>query len=111
MLSQLLGLVNKSFTRNYQIYFNRNDKSVRHKNTKLSNSEIFARLSISFRAEEAQIEDQTAMAPPQNPDDPVVVIMPLVIMMAGKTMVVTMIGTVTVALTVMMFASFMLWCS
>ena len=76
----MLGLVNKSFTRNYQIYFNRNDKSVRHKNTKLSNSQILARLSISFRAEEAQREHQTAMAPPNNQEDPVVVIMPLVVM-------------------------------
>ena len=41
------------------------------------------------------------MAPPQNQEDPVVIVMPLVMGMAGKTMVVKMIDTVTIASTAM----------
>ena len=97
---QWLCLVNKSYNEKYKIHFDRNEKQARHENTKLTNSQITTRLCISLRAEAAQREHYTAMAPPQNQEDPVVIVMPLVILMAGKTMV-------TVTLTVMTVVSLM----
>ena len=43
-----------------------------------SDSQIFARLSILFRAEAAARENHSTMAPPENHEDPVVIILPLI---------------------------------